>query len=364
MQYLVSSFAAVAAKRGITLAVSGDDGPEIAAWLDQTKLRHILTNLYSNALKFTPDGGSVTTTISTAERGGRRYADIAVADTGCGIRPEDIGRVFDRFYQTREGDSEVGSGIGLHLAKQYAELHQGTISVASEFGRGSTFTVSLPLDLGGGQDNEAAAASAPGTARADDGTSASSEPQTDRPRVLVVEDNAEFRSFLVRQLSAEYEVIEARDGADGEAKAAGGSPEVIVTDLIMPVMDGLTMCQHLKSNIETSHIPIILLTARNSDEARIEGYNAGADSYISKPFNMELLRARVRALIDKSRAARQSFRGGVDIKPSEVTITSLDEEYVKRAIATVEANIADEEFSAAQLGEALWHEPLTALPQV
>lgn len=345
------SFADVCRDKGISMGVRADCGSDLAVWLDQNKLRHVLSNLYSNAVKFTPRGGHVLTTIAMGESEGRPVLLLDVSDTGRGMAPGECGRVFDRFYQTASTDETAGSGIGLHIVRRYVELHGGTVSAESAGeGLGCTFHIVLPMTAGG----HAA------TPQADPQETAGpkAEPKADgRKRVLVVEDNDDFRAFLADSLAADYEVTQAANGEEGWEAAVQAEPDIIVTDLMMPVMDGLALCSKLKSDLRTSHVPVVLLTARASDEARIEGYKVGADSYIAKPFNYDVLETRLKTLLDKSARQRaalgEAMARGAAIEPSEVVIAPIDEDYLKRAVAVVEEHIADSEFSVAELGEAL-----------
>lgn len=344
VRLVAEQFADVCQGKGIDMTVSAECGDDLAVWLDQNKLRHVLTNLYSNAIKFTPAGGSITTTVDA--RDGQLL--ITVADTGCGMEPDEAERVFERFYQAAGSEGGTGSGIGLHIAKRYIELHHGTITAESAgHDLGTTFRIAMPTE--GVRPHEGDDVSSPIEQAAPQG------PQ--QQRVLVVEDNAELRKFLADSLAPKYSVVVASDGEEGLRMAADGAPDIIVSDLMMPVMDGLAMCQRLKTDINTSHIPVIILTARASDEARIEGYKVGADSYIAKPFNYDVLETRIATLLAKAAEQRQrlstAVARGVSIEPSAVTVTPVDEDYLRRALAAVEANIADTDFGATELGNAL-----------
>jgi signal transduction histidine kinase/DNA-binding response OmpR family regulator/ligand-binding sensor domain-containing protein len=309
---------------------------------DKSKIQKVMSNLYSNALKFTPDGGQILTQLTLTQEDNREYIKIEIADTGCGIEEKEIDSIFDRFYQSDRNDSGVaGSGIGLHLVKEYVELHEGKITVHSKLNEGSIFSVCIPLDLKG-KDIPAIN---------DNAFKLEEEPEKENvgKTLLVVEDNVEFRNFLVEQLSDGYTVLQAGDGEEGENIAIQKSPDLIISDLMMPKVDGLEMCHRIKNNIQTSHIPIILLTARLSDEAKIESYKAGADSYISKPFNFDVLSARIEMLIEQQEKRKELFHKTIEITPSSITITSLDEEFIKKTLQFVEKNINNTEYSVDQL---------------
>ncbi|KAA6326641.1 Sensor histidine kinase TodS [termite gut metagenome] len=312
-----------------------------SCFFDKDKIYKVLNNLYSNAFKFTPDHGDLFTSIVLAEENGVKFVKISVSDTGCGIPEKDIATIFDRFYQNDNKKSGlIGSGIGLHLVKEYVSLHNGKIEVSSRVNQGSTFMVYLPTNLVG----EKSAENQP------DNTD--NEPVTttnNRKKLLIVEDNEEFRHFLTEQLSGEFNTIEAGDGEEGETASLQHSPDLIISDLMMPKLDGLEMCEHLKTNIQTSHIPIILLTARTSDEAKIESYKAGADSYIGKPFNFDVLLTRINMLIEQQEKRKELFHKAIEVTPSSITTTSLDEELVRKALQIVEKNMDNTEYSVEEL---------------
>ncbi len=345
VRYVASEFKELAITRSIDFKVECDLS-QIQMWFDEAKVQKILNNLYSNAFKFTPDGGHVLTQIAVEMKEGKPYARIKVSDTGCGIKEEDVNSIFNRFYRSDPTAGVVGSGIGLHIVKEYVKLHEGSVEVESKLGQGTSFVVYLPTTLGGESPRETE--TVPVNVPLGETTE-----KTGRKTLLLVEDNVEFRHFLAEQLRKYYDVLEAGDGAEGESAAVKYAPDLIVSDMMMPVMDGLQMCSHIKNNIQTSHIPVILLTARISDEARIESYKAGADSYISKPFNFEILLARVQMLLAQQEKRREIFHKEIEISPSSITITSLDEEFVKKAVQLVEEHLDDPQFSVNYLCEEL-----------
>ena len=313
---------------------------------DHDKMYKIVSNLLSNAFKFTPEYGNVTIHIGKKEDKEKEYICISIIDTGCGIEKNELKSIFDIFYQAKTKDYTLsGSGIGLHIVKEYIHLHQGKITVESQTGKGSTFTIYIPTDL---------------TTTAEESDSETKKVQLEeelqehkeeakKKTVLIIEDNEEFRSFLAEQFSYSFHILEAADGESGEHLARSKSPDLIISDLMMPKVDGLELCQRLKKNIQTSHIPFILLTARNSDESKIEGYKAGADSYISKPFNFEILYTRSLKLIEQQEKRKKLFHKSIEITPSSITITSLDEELVKKALILVEENMDNSEYSVEDL---------------
>ena len=300
---------------------------------DHEKLHRILNNLLSNAFKFTPEGGSVTLSLSAAQAEGRPFAVITVADTGVGMSEEAMEHIFERFYQVQHADdSKVGSGIGLHLVKEYVQLHEGTVRVESQPGKGSAFIVRIPMDLKTPEEAVPAASASDG-----------------RKKLLIVEDNRDFRHFLKEQLAEIYQVEDAPDGEEGERLAVQQNPDLIVSDIMMPKVDGLELCRRIKHNVQTSHIPVILLTARSGDEAKISGYEVGADSYISKPFSFDVLLARIRQLIEQQEGRKKEFRKTLHVNPSRITITSIDEQLIQKALKLIEGHIDNSEYNVEQL---------------
>lgn len=323
-----------------------NENSRLIMYFDHDKMHKILNNLLSNSLKFTPEGGQISIHTSTTTHDDRKFVSISVTDTGEGISEVDKDHIFDRFYQTNTHRTlQGGSGIGLHILKEYVVMHGGQISVRSQIGKGSVFTVTLPIDL---------------TCPAPENTRIEVAPLQQKPNthssrkkrtILFIEDNNEFRSFLKEQLNEEFNVIEAADGEAGKEQAFLHSPDLIVSDLMMPKMDGIELCLQLKSDIRTSHIPFILLTALNSDEDKTKGYEVGADSYISKPFSFEMLQTRISKLIEQQQKRQDLFHKTIEITPSSITITSLDEELVQKALLFVEKNMDNTEYSIDDLGK-------------
>ena len=319
---------------------------------DHDMMYKIINNLLSNAFKFTPQNGHIQLTVNKADRNDKEYIMIEVSDTGCGIDEKDLPHIFERFYQIKDDNAPAGSGIGLHLVKEYARLHNGDITVSSQINIGSTFTVYIPVDLPKTNDkNHQEEEEKNGTGEGD--IIPDTKEKDDRKKLLVVEDNDEFRNYLTEQLSECYRVIDAPNGEEAEKLILSEYPDLIISDLMMPKMDGIELCQCVKSNIQTSHTPFILLTARTSDESKMEGYEAGADSYISKPFSFELLCIRIKKLIEQQENRKMLFHKTIEITPSSITTTSLDEELVRKALNFVEENIDNPEYSIEDLSKDL-----------
>lgn len=350
------SFREVADEKGITLHLDTDSMEELYMYFDRDKIHKVLNNLLSNAFKFTPRSGVVTVDVEKMlAPDGRRCVRLRVSDTGIGISKGDLPHIFERFYQaqTEEDKSRTGSGIGLHLIKEYVAMHEGEVSVESTQDIGSTFTVVIPTDMRPEEESAdtPVESTEPEPAVTDADTSA--KPNEDNPLLLVVEDNREFREFLREQLSGQYRIIDAPDGEEGDRMAVEQNPALIISDIMMPRVDGIELCRRIKTNVQTSHIPVILLTARASDQSKAQGYDAGADSYISKPFSIDVLLTRIRKLIEQQRQRQQMFHKEIVVTPSSITITSLDEQIVQKALQSVEKNMDDTEYSVEQLASDL-----------
>ena len=317
-------------------------------YMDENKIHKAMNNLLSNALKYTPAGGIISVIVNTTFKKNKEYVKISVTDTGCGIPEEDKELIFERFYQVKDKSPQnIGSGIGLHLTKEYIQLHEGEIYVENQKDGGAVFTFLFPTDLKG--ENKI-------TTHNDEIEEHNIEIIDEneiRKTILIVEDNSEFRQFLAGQLDIMFNVINAADGDEGEELAIQKLPDLIISDLMMPRVDGIELCRRLKNNIQTSHIPFILLTARHSDEAKIEGYDAGADSYIPKPFSWDVLLTRVKKLIEQQEKRKELFHKSIEITPSSITITSLDEALVQKALKCVEDNMNNPDYSVEDLSKDL-----------
>jgi signal transduction histidine kinase/DNA-binding response OmpR family regulator/ligand-binding sensor domain-containing protein len=389
------SFESSAGMRKIHLRVSTEQD-EIQVFFDRDKLEKILTNLLSNAFKFTPDGGNVVVTLTPSpslqmgkgDRGGDGssgigggFLEISVSDSGIGISEDKLPHIFDRFYQVDDSTTreQGGTGIGLALVKELVELHHGTIRVTSQPGVGTEFTVSLPLgrehlksdEIVEGTGKEEMVMSLSEAVR--EGTVSAQElrapPDHDTRKclVLIVEDNADVRQYIKDNLPASYSVLEAKDGVEGIEKAKQTIPDLIVSDVMMPKKDGYELCRALKNDEKTSHIPIILLTAKAASENKIEGLETGADDYLIKPFEPKELLARVKNLIDMRRKLRERFNASVPLKPGEVAVTSIDDAFLTRVMRAVEQHMGDDHFHIGRLGadvgmsRAQLHRKLVAL---
>lgn len=354
IQYTTMKFMPLAEQKNIRLDFC-DKTEGLFMSFDKDKLGKILTNLLSNALKFTKAGGKVSVCLEKCILDSRKHAHIVVEDTGCGISKEDQAHVFERFYRTEQEPSlrQVGSGIGLNMVYEYIRLHEGKVSLESEEGKGSRFIVDIPADLKREVQQEASEENrmaAPVMADVVDGAVGVQTSRKIEKTVLVVEDNEDFCHFLSQELSRIYnKVMTAKDGIEGAMMAEAENPDIIVSDVMMPRMSGTDMCLRIKENIETSHIPIILLTAWSTDEGRAAGYKAGADAYIAKPFDMEVLLARISNLLEKQEKRQRDFSHSISLDPKPVTDSSPDEKFLKEIIACIEKNIDNSEYTIDSL---------------
>lgn len=354
IQYTTMKFMPLAEQKNIRLAFE-DKTEGLFMYFDKDKVGKILTNLLSNAFKFTKAGGSVCVSLEKCILDSRRCAHIIVEDTGCGIPKEDQAHVFERFYRTEQDSSsqQIGSGIGLNMVYEYIQLHEGKVSLESEEGKGSRFIVDIPADLKREVQQEASEENriaSPEMADVVDGAVGVQTFRKIEKTVLVVEDNEDFSHFLSQELGRIYnKVLTAKDGIEGAMMAEAENPDIIVSDVMMPRMNGTDMCRRIKENIETSHIPIILLTAWSTDEGRAAGYKAGADAYIAKPFDMEVLLARISNLLEKQEKRQRDFSHSISLDPKTVTDSSPDEDFLKEVIACIEKNIDNSEYTIDSL---------------
>ena len=326
---------------------------------DKEKMQRIVSNLLSNAFKFTSEHGRIC--VETSVRDGKCV--LKVIDNGVGIDEADLPSIFDLFYQCKtnsdtalENQVAGGSGLGLHLVKELVDLHFGSIEVeshrATEENResGTAFTVTLPMDLDAEAWNkeQAKGNEAEETDRDPDDDSDTTAEGVRVPTLLLVDDNKEFRQYLNLELRDNYQILQASNGREAYEMAMANEVDIVVSDVMMPIMDGIELCRQLKGNVKTSHILIVLLTARASDEHRLVGYKAGADYYVAKPFNIEILKNRIDHLWKMSLQKHYLFRNEDDVSPQTMTTSALDEEIYAKAVELVNENIANEEYSVEQ----------------
>ena len=316
---------------------------------DSPKIEKVVNNLLSNAFKFTPQGGHVTLKAYPEPSDGREMAVIQVEDDGIGIPAEEQTHIFERFHQASSHKGNTGSGIGLNVAKEYVQMHHGKINVSSSPGKGSRFTVRIP----GGNIGHVPSPLPPTAPQQEHPVDIPPLPvdSTVLPKILLVEDNNDFRHYLQEELRRHFVVFEASDGEEGEAVALQQKPDIIITDLMMPKMDGIELCKRIKHNIDVSHIPIILLTASASVENEERGYKEGADAYMTKPFKWEILTARIHNLLAQRRQQQNEFKQNAEAEAKDVTISPADEDFLNKALRFVEKNMDNSEYSVDELSD-------------
>lgn len=370
----VGDFQLTAERKQIRLHLDVDDlkgSHEMIA--DQEKISRIVFNLLSNALKYTPAGGEIF--VSLKDEGANLRLDVR--DTGKGISQDEADKIFERFFQAKGAAS--GTGIGLALVKSFVELHHGEARVESEPGKGSDFIVVIPREQEGDSqvihndvdivDNSANASASEGKnvvdesvlQYIDDGDRSRGKVQqlvsenTNRPTVLVIDDNTDIRQYERTLLQDEYIVLEAADGKEGLAVALKEVPDLVICDVMMPVMDGLEFTKQLKTNTATSHIPVIMLTAKNLEEHRAEGYEHGADSYITKPFHSKVLLARIENLLRQRQLLKHLYQGTKETEKeiSESLLEDRDKQFLKQLQAIIQKNLSDSEFGVEDMGQQI-----------
>lgn len=352
------SFNSIARKRDITLTVDVTLDKDFTLAVDAEKIERVFFNLMSNAFKYTPDNGSIKF-ICGLDGDNLRFS---IEDTGQGIGADDINNIFDRFYQVDKIHPN-GSGIGLSLAKAFVELHGGSIAVESTLGVGSKFTVTLPVvhvEECMPADTDNLITKADVNAELDrleevDRTTAG----TELPLLLVIDDNDDIRRMIGELLKDEYNIVTAPDGREGVRLAAKYVPDLIICDVMMPVMDGLECCRIIKDEVSTSHIPVLMLTACSMDEQRARGYDSGADGYLSKPFNSAVLKSRCRNLIENRKRIKNlwSSNGGGDVTAKErnasVLVNDVDSEFYSKVLDIMKKEMGNPDLNVDTLASMM-----------
>lgn len=367
LREMTEEFQNQAQVKNITFSFRADN-EEACCWADRRQLRKVISNLLSNAFKYTPVGGKVELVAGVTEKG----IEIKVIDSGEGIPEESLPFVFDRFYQADTKMSSPGSGIGLALAKGIVELHHGVISVKSVMGYGSIFTVLLPVENPFQEEDGVVyveAEDAEETIPVQDmselsGDSLASpagetEEILDKQTILLVEDNEDMLQVLVDMLSPLYKVKIAMNGQEGLDKALEESPDLIISDVMMPVMSGTEMCMKLKTNFNSSHIPVILLTALTSDDSKLKGVQCGADDYVEKPFNHKILLGKIANILRSRKLLVQKFQ--IDKKEEAdsagdiqaLALNPMDVKFLSQLETVVKEHLADPEFDINALARQL-----------
>jgi ligand-binding sensor domain-containing protein/signal transduction histidine kinase/DNA-binding response OmpR family regulator len=339
---------------------------ELLVWYDRDKMERVVFNLISNAFKYTSGGGRIKVLVRQVTGG----VEIKVVDSGVGIAPEHLEKIFERFYEVSNCESLLstkfnkGTGIGLALAKGIIDMHSGEIKVESTENEGSTFTIQLPLGTEHLGENHIIK----NFKKNDELTSVEVknylpdthsdldvpvESSKNAPKILVVEDNDEVRKYIVQIFRGEYNILEAANGKEGLKEALRHVPDMIISDVMMPQTDGIEFCSQIKSDIRTSHIPFVMLTARTSLIFKYEGLEMGADDYIQKPFKVKELKIKVKNLIQSRKKLKEKFSSESLLNPAEVTVSSLDEKLLEKALQIVEENISNELFDISTFSEEL-----------
>ena len=350
-------------------------------WFDSDKIEKIIFNILANALKYTPENGKISMNVSIDQQLKSKtvhfdnsnsikfdkWLKIEIIDSGVGIDKRNLERIFDRFYQVKDQSKTTvgGTGIGLAVAKEMIKIHHGQIKVSSEVGKGTSFNIQIPIieKLNLDEINDEIISNEvdqikfkyPEKEEVNSKIQQNDEQvtQKDRSKILVVEDNLDMREYIREELEEHYNVITAKNGIRGFEKAIDQKPDLIISDIMMPQMDGIEFCKKIKSDEKTSHIALILLTARSSMEHKIEGLETGADDYLTKPFFANELRLRINNIIESRKKYREQFGKSLEIEPSDIKITSQDEKFIKNAISLIEENISDPDFDVAKFSRSI-----------
>ncbi len=357
------SFQSIALNRNIDYEFDAKE-TDILVCFDKSQMEKVLFNLLSNAFKFTPDSGSIKVSVKRESREDTEWADVIVTDNGKGISSENQSKLFNNFFQADDSKSHLGTGIGLALSKSIVELHQGELSVSSipssiEGESGKTdFTVSLRTGKEHIGDNELI----PEYMNSDNlvhyqiqsevKTIIESEKPKSKPKrysILIVEDNAEVRSFISSSLNDSYFVHESPDGLRGLEDAFNLMPDLIISDVMMPGMDGLELCRTIKSDERTNHIPVIMLTARATYIHQVNGLENGADAYITKPFSIHILELHIRNILESKEVIRKKYSREIILQPKNITISSPEEKFLQKLMEIVERNIENDQFGVQEL---------------
>lgn len=346
---------------------------------DPDKIEKIMFNLLANALKFTPQGGYVSvrveiidaSKIKSIDLGLKKqikfsqWIEIIIKDSGVGISKRNLDKVFNRFYQVQDHMKTAvgGTGIGLSIVKEMVKIHGGKIELESTEGIGTIFQIKIPLidedeieevaEVTSGIESGYISMKYPENENEDalDDSSSEENPKEKKRKILIVEDNLEMRKYIKEELQSEYEICEAINGEEGVAKAATFYPDLIISDIIMPQMDGIEFCKKIKNDEQTSHIAVVLLTARSSQENKMEGLETGADDYLIKPFYAQELKLRLRNILTTRQKLREKFGKNLNIEPNSIEITSVDQKFLSRAISIIEENMEDENFSVEKFSK-------------
>ena len=368
------SFDSLAKEKDITISFK-TDRDKIICWVDRDKLEKIVNNLLSNAFKFTPVKGEIVLSISQDSFDGNEFAMVKLTDTGVGIPEDKLQHIFDRFFQVDDSTRKKygGSGIGLALVKELVDLHKWKIDVKSKIGKGTEFYLRVPLsdtylnesekDFEGIVEQQLEEVEINSIA-AVESLSLDEEIEQEilekkkladsKPSILIVEDSEDVRSYLTGLLKNDYTISEATDGDDGIKKSTELMPDLIISDVMMPSMDGFEFCKKIKTDWLTSHIPVILLTAKASIESKLEGLETGADDYLTKPFNSKELFIRIKNLLEQRKKLREKFSKEIKVEPAAIAVNSIDNEFLQKAFDVAEKNISNTEFNSEAFAKEMF----------
>ncbi len=368
LSVIVDSFKGLAAQRKINLNFTSETN-ELAVYVDPDKVEKIISNLLANALKFTDAGGSISVFLLKRNQ----HAEIHIKDTGTGIPADKLPFIFDRFYQADDSETRSfeGTGIGLSLVKELVELHHGSVAAKSQEGKGTQVIIQLPL----GKDHlkkseivhpthapleldpmkktvhligEKNAILTPPISSTDTENEVS-----EKPILLIVEDHQDLRDYIVQQFQSDYQILEAANGMEGEEMAMERIPDLIISDVMMPGMNGYDLCERIKKDERSAHIPIILLTAKSTPENKLHGLKKQADDYLIKPFDSEELRIRVSNLITQRKQLRAKFSQSKYISPKDITVNSVDQIFLENLLAIIEENMSNENFAVEEMSKSI-----------
>jgi DNA-binding response OmpR family regulator/two-component sensor histidine kinase len=368
---LLSSFESLAVQKNISVSFESDTDSKVC-WIDRDKFEKIINNLLSNAFKFTPSGGQVIVSISELLKDQKQYSEIKISDTGVSIPKDNIDKIFNRFYQVDDSAqrSYGGSGVGLALVKEFVELHKWSISVESEKGKGTEFMLLIPMWNDYLNDDEKI-----NIEQIDDSnnldlikfepTKFVNSPKViqeqhvfsnsnNKPSVLIVDDSEDVRTYLSGLLSGNYKISLAANGEVGIKTATEILPDLIISDVMMPSMDGIEFCSRIKSEWQTSDIPVILLTAKASAESKIEGLEIGADDYLTKPFDSKELFTRIRNLLEQRKRLRDKYSKDLNLLDKKSKLNAADSEFLEKTLAFIEKNMDRTNFGTEQLAKEMF----------
>lgn len=331
---------------------------------DENKIEMALTNILSNAFKHTPESGAIHCRIEIEKEAdsNKSFCNISVKDTGRGIPQEARDKIFDLYYQVAVVDSLKisGTGIGLSLVKEIMQMHEGCVTVESTEGKGSIFTLKLPMTPVSDDAKLFRSTNAQAEIANEKHTETTAEPvpqkeiaPSEKDLILVIEDTTELRNYIVDLFTNEFSVLQASSGDDGIKLAMAKIPDIIISDVMMDTIDGFEVCHNVKNNTHTSHIPVILLTAKNMPENELSGFNVGADDYIKKPFNPAILVARVKRLLESRKQLKEYYSRKVTLQPTNIEITPYDEAFLQKAMTYVENNLQNQDLTTESLGVEL-----------